>query len=215
MPTVPAQPVRNSRITRPAVVAPLAPARYKVQFTASGSLRNKLERLTGLMRSSIPDGDLAALIEDAVTEKLERLESRRFAETKAPRKNVEESDTRPSSRHIPAAVRRAVRKRDRDQCRFVDERHRRCTEYRGLEFHHVEPFGRGGDHSVANVRLMCRAHNAYLAERDYGKERMRRYHRPNNRVSEPAPVYGLGGFPAPRRQRMSMLCGRRASGCPL
>ena len=86
MPTAPVQPVRNSRITRPAVVAPLAPARYKVQFTASGSLRDKLERLTGLMRSSIPDGDLAALIEDAVTEKLERLESRRFAETKAPRK---------------------------------------------------------------------------------------------------------------------------------
>ena len=39
-------------------------------------VRDKLERLQALMRSSVPDGDLAAIIEDAVTEKLERLEAR-------------------------------------------------------------------------------------------------------------------------------------------
>jgi hypothetical protein len=69
MPTAPVQPVQNSRITRPAVVALLAPAGYKVQFTASASFSNKVERLSGLMRSSIADGRLAALIENAVTEK--------------------------------------------------------------------------------------------------------------------------------------------------
>jgi hypothetical protein len=36
------------------------------------------------MRSHVPEGDLAAVIEQAVTEKLERLEARRFATTKAP-----------------------------------------------------------------------------------------------------------------------------------
>jgi hypothetical protein len=61
------------------VVEPLAPARYKVQFTASAELHDKLERLRALMRSSVPDGDLAAIVEQAVTEKLQRLESRRFA----------------------------------------------------------------------------------------------------------------------------------------
>ena len=64
---------------RPAEVQPLAPARYKVQFTASADLRNKLERLRALLRSEVPDGDLASIIEQAVTEKLERLEARRFA----------------------------------------------------------------------------------------------------------------------------------------
>ncbi len=44
---------------RPAAVEPLAPARYKVCFTASAGLRDKLERLQALMRSSVPDGDLA------------------------------------------------------------------------------------------------------------------------------------------------------------
>ncbi len=57
---------------------PLAPARYKIQFTAGAELHDKLERLQALMCSSVPDGDLATIIEVAVTEKLERLESRRF-----------------------------------------------------------------------------------------------------------------------------------------
>ena len=50
---------------RPAVVEPLAPSRYKVMFTASGELRDKLERLTALM----PGNDLASIVEVAVTEK--------------------------------------------------------------------------------------------------------------------------------------------------
>ena len=57
----------------------------RVQFTASAELHGKLERLQALMRSEVPDGDLATIIERAVTEKLERLEARRYAKTSAPR----------------------------------------------------------------------------------------------------------------------------------
>jgi hypothetical protein len=74
-----------ARQERPAVVAPLAPGRYKVQFTASAALRQKLERLQDLMRTSVPDGDLAAVIDQAVTEKLARLEARRFAQARVHR----------------------------------------------------------------------------------------------------------------------------------
>ena len=66
------------------MVEPLAPGRYKVQFTASAELHDKLERLRALMRPSVPDGDLGAIVEQAVTEKLQRLEARRFARTQAP-----------------------------------------------------------------------------------------------------------------------------------
>src|SRR5262249_32321150 len=78
----------------------LSPARYKVQFTATADLREKLDRLQALMRSQVPDGDLGVIIEQAVTEKLERLEARRFGVTKTPRKAVGESDTSASSRYI-------------------------------------------------------------------------------------------------------------------
>ncbi len=176
----------------PAVVKPIAAARWKVQFTASSELREKLDRLRDLMRSSVPDGDLAAIIEEAVTEKLERLEAKRFAKTKAPRKSVEETNSSPSSRYIPAAVKRAVCERDQRQCTFVAEDGRRCSEREGLEFHHRKPYGRGGDHSVGNISLLCRCHNGYLAERDYGKEVIERYRRSTGRVSEPAAVYTVG-----------------------
>ncbi len=155
---------------KPAVTEPLAPARYKITFTASSELRDKLEKLRSLMRSSIPDGDLAALIEEAVTEKIEKLESKRYGTTKNPRKSLEETDTSVSSRYIPAPVRRAVYERDQNRCTFVDAAGRRCNETEWLEFHHVRPYGRGGDNSPENVFLVCRTHNLYLAEHDYGKE---------------------------------------------
>jgi hypothetical protein len=182
----------TSALALPARVEPLAPARYKVQFTASAELHDKLERLRALMRSSVPDGDLAAIIEQAVTEKLERLESRRFARTKTPRKALAVSDTSPKARHIPAAVRRAVHERDGGRCRYVDEQGRRCTARDRLEFHHRHPFGLGGDHSPENICLMCRTHNTCLAEGDYGREAMALHRRSGNRVSEPAAVYIVG-----------------------
>jgi hypothetical protein len=175
---------------RIALMKPIALARYKVEFTASAELRDKLERLRALMRSSVPDGDLAAVIEDAVTEKLEKLEARRYGKTKAPRKILEEIDTSPSSRYIPAPVRRAVYERDQGQCTFVDDSGRRCNERNRLEFHHDgRPYGRGGDHDPENIRLVCRTHNLYLAECDYGKEVIRRYRTSPGHVSEPAAVY--------------------------
>jgi hypothetical protein len=144
-----------------------------VQFTASVELRDKIERLTALMRSQVPDGDLGAIIEQAVTEKLERLEARRFASTTAPRKTLADTDTSKASRHVPAAVRRAVRERDQDRCSFADETGRRCSERHRLELHHRHPFGLGGDHRPDNVSLLCAAHNRFMAERDYEKAAIR------------------------------------------
>jgi 5-methylcytosine-specific restriction endonuclease McrA len=196
------RPVAISRES-PSVVQPLSPGRYKVQFTASAEFHRKLERLQALTDSKASAGDLAAVIEQAVTEKLERLEARRFGRTRAPRKSTAETnlrqrsgtvrtdteqgrDSAPSSRHIPAAVRRAVYERDSGRCRYVNEQGRRCEERDRLEFHHRHPFGFGGEHSVKNVRLMCQAHNAFLAECDYGRAAMASHRRPRSRAA-PAP----------------------------
>jgi 5-methylcytosine-specific restriction endonuclease McrA len=67
------------------VVEPLSPGRYRVQFTASAELRDKLERLQTLLRGAVPDGDLAAVIELAVDEKLRKVEARRSGRTIRPR----------------------------------------------------------------------------------------------------------------------------------
>ena len=182
---------RTTSPPRP-TVAPLAPARYKVQFTASAELRDKLRRLQALMRSSFPDGDLAAILEEAVTEKLERLEAKRYGKVKAPRKSVELSNTSPGSRYRPAAVMRVVCERDGDRCTFVNANGRRCPETDALEFHHDDPYGKGGDFTPENVRLLCKTHNLLLAERDYGKRLMESYRRARSDSSarEPSPAFG-------------------------
>ncbi len=172
---------------RPTQVETLAPGRYKVQFTASAGLRDKLERLRALMRSSVPDGDLASIVEQAVTEKLQRLEARRFARNNSPRKTLAQSETSPRTRQIPAAVKRAVYERDGGRCRYEDEQGRRCTARQGLEFHHRLPFGRGGDHSVDNISLACRCHNGYLAEVDYGRDTIARHRLSGTRPVTPSP----------------------------
>ncbi len=183
---------------RPPLVEPLAPARYQVRFTASAELREKLERLQALMRSSVPDGDLARIIDIAVTEKLERVEARRFGKAKAPRMDLAETDTTPSSRHIPAAVRRLVYERDGGRCAYRDKYGRRCARQHDLEFHHKHPFARGGDHSPANLTLMCRVHNALVAEQDYGEDVMARFRAAASRSSAPVDAYGARIVVRPR-----------------
>ena len=170
---------------KPAVVEPLAPSRYRVQFTAGAELHEKLERLSSLM----PGVDLASIIEVAVTEKLERVEAKRFGQTNEPRKSLEEADTSPGSRYISAPVKRFVWKRDGGRCTDLSPDGRRCTAREGLEYHHDDPYGLGGDRTPENVRLLCSVHNALRVERDFGKDVMDPYRRSDDRVSEPVPVY--------------------------
>ena len=158
-------------------VEPLAPARFKVQFTADAEFREELERLQALTRSSVPDGDLGKVIRLAVKRELDRLEAKRFGKTKKPRKRLAQTDTRARSRHIPAPVRRLVENRDGGQCTYRDRHGRRCTKRHELEYHHIKPFGKGGDHRPEGIVLMCRTHNQLLAQEDYGTEKMARHRR--------------------------------------
>jgi len=71
--------------------------------------------------------------------------------------------TTPITRHIPNQIKRVVLARDGAQCTFKSKDGRRCGERHFLEFHHCEPFGYGGKHSVENITILCRAHNTLLA----------------------------------------------------
>jgi 5-methylcytosine-specific restriction endonuclease McrA len=165
-----AAPISGAASARAAVLVPTSPGRYKIQFTAGAELHDKLLRARALLRRDLPDGDLAVIVDRAVTLLLRELERRRFAATNKPRKTAVDVDPTPSSRHIPAAARRAVWSRDGGQCTFHDRHGRRCAARERLEFHHVVPFARGGDHSETTLRLMCSRHNQFQAELDYGAD---------------------------------------------
>jgi hypothetical protein len=78
----PIRSVPSAPVPKPRVIEPLAPSRYKIQFTTGRALRDKLERLQNLMSE-----ELADVIEAAVTEKLERLEAKRYGTSKQLRKS--------------------------------------------------------------------------------------------------------------------------------
>jgi 5-methylcytosine-specific restriction endonuclease McrA len=145
---------------RPAVVVPLAPERYKVQFTVGRQTRDKLRRAQDLLRHVLPSGDPAEIFDRALTLLVEQLEKTKLASAKRPR--VPRAIVTPS-RHIPSAVKRAVWHRDAGRCAFVGGEGR-CTERGFLEFHHVVPYASGGAATVENIYLRCRAHNKYEYE---------------------------------------------------
>lgn len=175
------QPLSSSLPARPAVVAPLAPERYKVQFTASADLCEKLRLAQDLLRHQVPDGNLEQIIDRAMTALLKDLTRQKFAATDRPRKSITDDPHRnhererggavPNSRHIPAEVRRTVWNRDGGRCAFIAHNGRRCTEHAFLEFHHVVPYVVGGKATLENIQLRCRAHNGYEAEPYFGDRR--------------------------------------------
>ena len=72
-------------------------------------------------------------------------------------------------RQCPAAVARAVFVRDGKQCSYVSLDGRRCSARRCLELDHVEPWSVGGECTIENLRLRCRAHNQRYARQYFGQ----------------------------------------------
>jgi 5-methylcytosine-specific restriction endonuclease McrA len=147
-----------------AEVKPLAPEQYKVQFTVSRATYQNLREAQDLLRHRIPNGDVAAIFDRALTLLLAELRKTRHAASARPRTT---SGCDPRVRHIPASVKREVWARDGGQCAFVGAAGR-CTERGFLEYHHVVPFAEGGATIADNLELRCRAHNDYEAERWFG-----------------------------------------------
>lgn len=154
-----------------------SPERYFIQVVVSKDAHALLRRAQELLSHSVPSGDVAQVLERALrglVEGLERQNARnRDARSEAgmpPRKHHPHK----GSRHIPASIRRAVWDRDDGQCTFVGAQGRLCRARRFLELDHAEPVAQGGATSVENLRLRCRAHNQYEADRVFGEGFMSR-----------------------------------------
>ena len=158
--TVPAAAI--SRVD--AILMPLAPERFKLQLTISRATYDKLQQVRDLLRHSVPNGDLEAVFDLAITRLLEHCQRVKTAKTDRPR-HTKPCATR--TRRVPAAVKRAVWARDGGRCAFRGTQGR-CREVSRLEFHHVIPFAAGGTTEPANLELRCRAHNDYEAQQWFG-----------------------------------------------
>ena len=153
-------PAHERPASRSAEVKPISHERYKIQFTVDRATYDTLRRAQDLLRHALPTGDPAVIFGRALTLLVDELERRKIAATDRPQPA---RHAKRASRHIPAAVKRTVWQRDGGRCAF-EGAHGRCPETGLLEFHHVVPFAAGGETSVGNVQLRCRAHNGYEAE---------------------------------------------------
>jgi hypothetical protein len=147
---------------------PLSPGRFALQLTMGQDTHDLLREAQLLLGHGVAPGDLEAVLQRALRELVARLKARRFAECTRPRPQRVGT----GNRHIPAAVKREVSRRDGGRCTFVNESGRRCEERSGVEFDHILPVTRGGRSTVANLQLRCRAHNQYAAECTLGHEFM-------------------------------------------
>jgi len=162
-PTPPAQ--ANSR--RRGRVTPSEKGGYDVRLSITDEEHDVLRRATALLGHAVPSGDPALVIARALKHYLAHLEKQRFG-------------TKPGAaaagngRHIPKPLRRLVFERDGGRCAFVGAAGHRCEATRRLEFDHITPIAQGGATTADNLRLLCRPHNQYEAERVLGKEHVQR-----------------------------------------
>ena len=165
----PARPARPTPCPR-AIVAPIAERRYLLRVTIDQHTHDKLQRARDLLRHSIPDGDTATILDRALGALIVEAERTKCARTQQPRQPASRMG---HGRHIPAAVKREVWQRDGGRCVFRGAAGL-CGTTAFLEYHHVVPFAAGGETSVANLELRCRAHNQYEyeAESDRGQQEL-------------------------------------------
>ena len=159
------EPVQRDSVPR-ARVAPLSSERFALQLTIGDATQKKLLRAQALLRHQVPSGDLAEVLDRALDALLDKVERTRFGKANAPRTGKPGR----SKRYVPYDVRRQVVARDGERCSFVADDGRRCEEIGFLELDHVVPVSRGGEGSVEGVRVLCRSHNQYEAERILGRQ---------------------------------------------
>jgi hypothetical protein len=152
-----------------AVIAPLSAEAYKVQFTASPALRDKIREAQDLLRHQLPAGDLAPILDRALTLLIAQVKKERFGVGRKARSKEPKRKKQADSRHVPMAIRRAAFERDGGRCAYVDPEGRRCEARAFVELDHTEGFARTRQHDAESTRLLCKPHNQHAADRMYGK----------------------------------------------
>jgi hypothetical protein len=153
-------------------VEPISHELRLLRVAVSAELAADLEKVKSALSHKIPDGDLEKVLHECIRVTLEACDKRRRGSL-----NPRPIHAHPNvnSRHIPAHVKRTVWTRDGGSCTFVGSTGHRCNSTHQVEFHHVAPFGKGGETTSENLTLLCARHNGYRAKQDYGSAHMARF----------------------------------------
>lgn len=138
---------------------------FLVSFPATLETRELIERAKEVLRHRIPKAELDKIFNLALKTLLARVDREQRKPPRAGRAPA--SDKR--NRYVPEAVKRESWQRAGGQCVFIAEDGTRCASRAWLEFDHKVPYALGGS-SVdgTNIRVYCRAHNAWASKQIFG-----------------------------------------------
>jgi len=150
--------------------------KYRLEFMVGADSMKKINRAKELLSTKYPKGvKLEALFEELLDSYLEENDPER----RETGRDDMQTDNSIHTRHIPRKVKDYIYNRDGGRCTFVGRNGRRCSSRWNLQIDHIVPFGKGGDNSPDNLRLLCAKHNRLMAEREYGREHMEKACRQN------------------------------------
>jgi 5-methylcytosine-specific restriction endonuclease McrA len=151
-------------IARRPKVAPLSGQSFELHATIDRDSHEMMMYAQSLM-GRVGSDQIPGVLKRAFKALVAELEKKKFGATTRPQRTPR---TTSNQRHVPAHVRRAVWERDGGRCTFVSDSGRRCPCESSIEYDHIDPIARGGESTIENVRLRCRAHNQLAAERTFG-----------------------------------------------
>jgi hypothetical protein len=182
--------LRNEEPSGPPPPSPspnvLEPARtdvFNFRFSADRDFREKFERLAEVLGIENPLKNMAEVFERAVDFSLEKKDPKRKLERRLKKereRGAEQVQSRPDeisetgeeekaeSRYISSEVRERVFARAGYQCQFEGPDGTRCSSRTGLEIEHELPFAIYRSHDERRLKVLCRRHNLFQAERVYG-----------------------------------------------
>jgi len=166
-------------------VRPVAADTYSLRVTIDAAFKHDLDQLTELLSHKVANGDLAAVLHEAVRCAIDRHGKRKGAVEPAHKRTRKSPADRATAigkpakvrQPVPAEVRRQVWRRDEGRCAWIGADGRRCESKWRLELDHIHPAALGGPSTVANLRVLCGAHNSLHAEQTFGRAHMAQFRR--------------------------------------
>ena len=141
-------------------------SQIRLQVTLSTPQYSELERAREVASHShfgAPMGEVIGMLASDYLDRKDPLRKETHAETTAA------APERTGRRPIPQNIRRLVFQRAEGRCEYKNPHTgKTCGSRFQTQIDHIKPVALGGTNSVENLRLLCRAHNAWTAEEIFG-----------------------------------------------
>lgn len=140
----------------------------EIKLVIPDQLKQKLDQLRLLLSHVNPEMNYQQLLQYLTDKALAQLNPVNKLSRKAT--PAPQSKTTKDTRHISAALKTAIWKRDQGCCTFVSPENKKiCGSKFQIQIDHIKPFALGGATEFSNLRLLCSSHNRWRAQKTFGK----------------------------------------------